>query len=70
VSWNLPLEGAITHWVCGFYRISGDVRMTDLEITTRTLLEAMLSKSIDDIVRLHREELRIRISTVDGLILL
>lgn len=44
--------------------------MTDLEITTRTLLEAMLSKSIDDIVRLHREELRIRISTVDGLILL
>ena len=41
--------------------------MTDVENAIRAQLEAMLPKSIDDIVRLHREELCIRIATADDL---
>lgn len=41
--------------------------MTNVENKIRTQLEAMLPKSIDDIVRLHREEFCIRIATADDL---
>lgn len=41
--------------------------MTDAENAIRAQLEAMLPKSIDDIVRQHREELCIRIATADDL---
>lgn len=41
--------------------------MTDFESAMRSQLEAMLPKSIDDIVRLHREELCIRVATADDL---
>ena len=45
----------------------GDVTMTYVENKIWTQLEAMLPKSIDDIVRLHREEFCIRIATTDDL---
>lgn len=41
--------------------------MDDVECAIQTQLKAMLPKNIDDIVRLHRDELCIRIATADDL---